>query len=433
MTRRMHLGLFILGTGSHVAGWRYPGAFDSFQDLGQVQAIARTAERGKFDLIFMGDNLYADPAAHPSYTLRLEPLTMLSALATSTSHIGLGATASTTYGDPFSVARAFASLDHISRGRAAWNAVTTANATTAANFGRSHPDHGERYAIAEEFVGVVRGLWDCWDDDAVVADRASGLYIDPAKVRSLDHDGPYFQVKGPLNIGRSPQGQPVVLQAGGSAPGQRLAARTADVVFSVVQDFEEARRAYAEFKALLPQFGRRAEDVTCLPGVMPVVGRTEREAFDKLATLQSFVSSTNALALLSDRFGTDMSAYDLDGPIPDLALPDSYHSFARVMLAKARREGMTLRDVYNLMAAARGHWVLCGSAQTVADTLQHWFENGAADGFNIMPPFFPEGFEDFVDLVVPILQQRGLFRADYEGTTLREHLGLERPVPRRPG
>lgn len=425
--RQIHLGLFILGTGSHVAGWRYPGAFDSFQDLASIQEIGRIAERGKFDMIFMGDNLYADPAAHPSYTLRLEPLTMLSALAMSTSRIGLGATASTTYGDPFSTARAFASLDHISNGRAAWNAVTTSNAVSGANFGREHPDHSLRYEIAEEFVDVVKGLWDCWADDAIVADRESGLYIDPAKVRVLDHDGKWFKVKGPLNIGRSPQGRPIVLQAGGSAPGQKLAARTADVVFSVVQDFAEAKAQYNGFKALLPSFGRSADEVTMLPGVMPVVGRTDREAFDKLKLLQSFVSGTNALQILSDRFGTDMSAYDLDGPVPDLGENDAYHAFAKVMLAKARRENMTLRDLYNLTAAARGHWVLCGSAETVADTLQHWFENGAADGFNVMPPYFPAGLDDFVDLVVPILQERGLFRADYEGTTLRDHLGLERP------
>jgi FMN-dependent oxidoreductase (nitrilotriacetate monooxygenase family) len=427
MTRQMHLGLFILGTGSHTAGWRYPGAVDSFEDLRAIQEIARIAERGKFDLIFMGDNLYGDPAAHPSYTSRLEPLTMLAAVATGTSHIGLGATASTTYSDPFSVARAFASLDHISGGRAAWNAVTTANAVSAANFGRAHPDHSQRYAIAEEFVGVVRGLWDCWEDGAVVADRSTGVYIDPAKVHALDHVGPFFQVKGPLNISRSPQGQPVVLQAGGSAPGQRLAAKSADVVFSVVQDHGEAQAQYAGFKALLPEFGRRPEEVTVLPGVMPVVGRTDREAFDKLKTLQSFVSETNALAMLSDRMGVDMSGYDLDGPIPDIALPDSYQSFAKVMLAKARREAMSLRDLYNLTAAARGHWVLCGSAELIADTLQLWFETGAADGFNIMPPYFTEGFTDFVDLVVPILQERGLFRADYTGSTLRNHLGLDRP------
>jgi FMN-dependent oxidoreductase (nitrilotriacetate monooxygenase family) len=429
MNREMHLGLFLLGTGSHVAGWRYDGAMDSFQSMPMIVEIGRIAERGKFDLVFMGDNLYADPNTHPSYTVRLEPLTMLSALAMSTQRIGLGATASTTYSDPFTVARAFASLDHLSNGRAAWNAVTTANSTSGANFGRAHPDHGSRYAVAEEFIDVVRGLWDCWDDDAIVADRATGIYIDAAKVRSLDHAGAFFTVQGPLNIGRSPQGQPIVLQAGGSEPGQRLAARTADVVFSVVQDFDEARRQYADFKALLPGFGRRPEDVTVLPGVMPVVGRTDREAFERLEQLQSFVDSSNALAMLSDRLGTDMRAFDLDGPVPELVLSDAYHGFAGVMLAKARRENMTLRDLYNLTAAARGHWVLCGSAERVADTLEHWFRNGAADGFNVMPPYFPGGLTDFVDLVVPLLQERGLFRADYTGATLRDHLGLQRPPP----
>jgi FMN-dependent oxidoreductase (nitrilotriacetate monooxygenase family) len=427
MKRRMHLGLFILGTGSHVAGWRYPGAVDSFQDFPAVQKIGRAAERSKFDLIFIGDNLYADPAAHPSYTLRLEPLTMLAALATSTSYVGLGATVSTTYSDPFSVARVFASLDHISGGRAAWNAVTTANPATAANFGTVHPDHARRYEMAGEFLDVVRGLWDGWADDAIVADRASGLYIDPSKLRAIDHHGAFFKVKGPLNIGRSPQGHPVVLQAGGSDAGLALAARTADIVFSVVQDIDEAKAGYTALKKRLPSFGRRAEDVTVLPGVMPIVGRTDKEAFDKLNTLQSFISESNALAILSDRFGQDMSAYDLDGPVPDLALPDSYHSFATVMLAKARRENMTLRDLYNLTAAARGHWVLCGSAERIADTLQQWFDEYAADGFNVMPPYFHEGFEDFVQLVVPILQERSLFRADYAGTTLRDHLGLVRP------
>ena len=424
----MHLGLFILGTGSHIAGWRYPGAIDTFQSMPAVVEIGRIAERGKFDLIFMGDNLYADPQSHPSYTARLEPLTMLAALAMTTQHIGLGATASTTYADPFTVARAFASLDHISNGRAAWNAVTTANTVSAANFGRQHPDHGARYAVAEEFIDVVRGLWDCWDDDAIIADRATGRYIDAGKVRALAHDGTHFSVQGPLNIGRSPQGQPIVLQAGGSEPGQRLAARTADVVFSVVQDFAEAQRQYAAFKALLPAYGRRPEDVIVLPGVMPVVGRTDRDAFEQLATLQSYVDSSNALAMLSDRLSTDMSTFELDGPVPDLELGDGYHSFAKVMLAKARRENMTLRDLYNLTAANRGHWVLCGSAERIADTLEEWFRSGAADGFNIMPPYYPDGLNAFVDTVIPLLQERGLFRTEYTGATLRDHLGLERPA-----
>lgn len=429
MTRKIHLGLFLLGTGSHVAGWRMPGAMDSFQDIDMVKQIAVEAERGLFDLIFMGDNLHADPAAHPSYTARLEPLTLLSAVAGATKHIGLGATVSTTYSDPFTVARVFSSLDHLSGGRAAWNAVTTANPTAAANFGTLHPDHSKRYEIAEEFLTVVRGLWDCWADDAIVADRETGLYIDPAKVRSLNHEGAHFKVKGPLNIGRSPQGQPIVLQAGGSGPGQELAAKSADVVFSVTQDLDEARAFYRSLKDRLAKYGRAEGSMVVLPGVMPIVGRTEREAHDKLAQLQGFISETNALSLLSDRFGIDMSVYDLDGPIPeDLAPSDSYHAFAKVMLGKARRENMRLRDIYNLMAAARGHWVLCGTPEYIADTLETWFTTAAADGFNVMPSHFPEGLTDFIDMVVPILQERGLYRTEYEGKTLRDRMGFERPA-----
>ncbi len=428
MTRMMHLGLFLLGTGSHLAGWRMPGAIDTFEDIDAVRRIAQEAERGLFDLIFMGDNLYADAAAHPSYTSRLEPLTLLSAIAVATKHIGLGATASTTYGDPFTVARMFASLDHLSGGRAAWNAVTTANPVTAANFSMGHPDHSRRYEIAGEFLGVVKGLWDCWADDAVVADRRTGVYIDPQKIRPLDHKGTYFQVKGPVNISRSPQGHPVVLQAGGSEPGQELAAKSADIVFAVTQDIDDARTFYASLKGRLPRYGRAPENLTVLPGVMPIVGRTAREAHDKLAALQAFVDDKSGLALLSDRFGTDMSRYDLDGPIPAELVPsDNYHAFAKVMLAKAKRENMRLRDLYNLAAAARGHWVLCGTAETVADTLETWFTTGAADGFNIMPSHFPDGLTDFVDMVVPLLQERGLFRRAYEGTTLRDRLGLSRP------
>jgi FMN-dependent oxidoreductase (nitrilotriacetate monooxygenase family) len=429
--RQMHLGLFLLGTGSHVAGWRMPGAVRRFTDIDAITRIAQTAEAARFDMIFMGDNLYADPAAHPSYTLRLEPLTMLSAVAMATRPIGLGATASTTYADPWTVARQFASLDHISNGRAAWNAVTSANAQAAPNFGRIHPNHAQRYATAAEFIDVVTGLWDGWDDDALCADTETGLYIDPDRLHPIHHAGPHYTVQGPLNMDRSPQGRPVVLLAGGSEPGQALAARVADVVFSVVQDIDEARRQYAALKARLPPLGRQPRDVTILPGVMPVVGRTDAEARATLAHLQSFVDPGNARQILSDRLGTDVSGFDLDGPIPDIPLPDSYHSFASVMLAKARREGMNLRDLYNLTAAARGHWVLCGSAERIADTMEDWFTTGAADGFNIMPPWFHRGFEDFVELVVPILQERGLMRQDYTGPTLRDQLGLPRPMPRR--
>lgn len=426
--RQMHLGLFLLATGSHVAGWRMPGAYTSFQDIGAVRQIAAAAERACFDLIFMGDNLYADPAAHPSYTMRFEPLTMLAALATGTTHIGLGATVSTTYSDPWTVARAFASLDHISGGRAAWNAVTTSSALAGPNFGRTHPSHADRYAVAAEFVDVVCGLWDGWEEDALVADRTTGRYLDPAKLHPLHHEGAHFSVRGPLNIGRAPQGRPVILQAGGSEPGLALAARTADVVFSVQQDFAEARAQYEDLKSRLPRFGRTREAVTVLPGVMPVVGRTEREALDRLAQLQSFITPENALMLLSERLGVDLEGHALDAPLDAVPRTENSHAFTRTLLNKARREGLTLRDVYNLLGAARGHWVLCGSAVQVADTLQYWFENGAADGFNVMPSHFPGGFDDFAELVVPILQERGLFRRAYGGRMLRDHLGLARPA-----
>ena len=425
--RRMHLGVFVLGTGNHIAGWRYPGAADSFQSLPVIQEIARTAERGKFDLLFLGDSLVAGVNDHPSFTARFEPLTMLAALAAATTRVGLGATSSTTYGEPFLVARAFASLDHLSGGRAAWNAVTGSGPGAAANFGREHPRHDARYEVAEEFVDVVRGLWDCWDDGAIVADRATGRYIDPSKVRALDHDGRFFKVKGPLNIGRTPQGRPVILQAGSSEAGLALAARTADVVFSVVQDFGEARLAYRALKDRLAPHGRRDRDVAVLPGVMPIMGATEAEAREKLNTLQGFVTGTNAASLLSNRLGIDVSGFGMDEPVPDLPLPDTSHGFARAMLAKAKREGMTWRDLHNLTGAARGHWVVCGTPETVADTLEEWFRGHAADGFNVLPPYFPGAFDEFVDQVVPILQERGLFRRDYEGTTLRDHLGVARP------
>ena len=401
MSRQIHLGVFMLGTGNHTAGWRHPGADASFQDMEVNKRIAITAERGLFDLLFVGDGLAANLSNHPSYTVRLEPLTMLAALSMVTQHVGLGATMSTTYSDPFTVARVFSSLDHISGGRAAWNAVTTASSASGGNFGRVHPNHEQRYEIAEEFIEVVRGLWDCWDDNAIVADRSTGRYIDQSRVRNLDHKGKHFSVRGPLNGGRSPQGQPIILQAGGSNRGQDLAARTADVVFSVVQDFDEAKLAYAGLKERVRRFGRNPDEVAILPGVMPIVGRTDAHAREILDTLQSYVDSTEGLAMLSSRLGIDVSQYPLDGPMPDISLPDTSHGFARAMLSKAKRENMRLRDLYNLTAAARGHWVLCGSPTTIADTLEKWFVEGAADGFNVMPAYFPGAFDDFVDLVVP--------------------------------
>ena len=431
MSRQMHLGVFVLGTGNHIAGWRFPGATQSFEDIAVIQQIGRIAEQGKFDLLFLGDNLATDPGMHPSFAAKFEPLTMLSALAATTTHVGLGGTASTSYTEPFNLARQFASLDHLSHGRAAWNAVTTSGDKAAANFGRSHAGHDARYEVAEEFVDVVRGLWDCWDDGAVIRDHATGRYIDASKLKPLNHVGRFFQVKGPLPTSRTPQGNPVIIQAGSSKPGLQLAARTADVVFTVVQDKAEAQAGYQALKSRLPAFGRTADEVAVLPGCMPIVGRTREEALAKLDTLMSFVDVENSRVMLNSRLGIDVSGFPLDARVPeDFPLPDTSHGFAKAMLAKAWREKLTWRDMVNLAGAARGHWVILGTPEEIADILQDWFEDYACDGFNILPAYFPGAFQDFVDLVVPILQDRGLFRRDYTGTTLREHLGLARPPSR---
>ncbi len=431
--RQMHLGIFVLGTGNHSAGWRMEGAATRGSSLPVLQEIARIAERGKFDLFFISDGLAMDPGDHPSFVSRFEPLTLLSALAMSTHHIGLGATVSTTFGEPYHVARAFASLDHLSSGRAAWNVVTSANDKAAFNFTKDKlPQHDLRYEVATEFVDVVLGLWDCWDDGAIVADRASGTFLDKTKVRPLDHKGRFYSVRGPLNLERCPQGHPIIIQAGGSPAGQELSARSADVVFSVVNgDTVAAKAAYDSLKQRVVRHGRAPTDVAILPGVMPIIGETDEAAKEELARLQSWLTATNALTLVSQRIGHDISGYPLDGPIPDFPQTEGGQAFSRALLDMARREKMTLRDLYNITAAARGHWVIYGTPKRIADKLEEWFVSGLADGFVVMPAYFPGAFDDFVDKVVPELQRRGLYRKDYSGTTLRDHLGLPRPPARR--
>ena len=275
----------------------------------------------------------------------------------------------------------------------------------------------------------MKGLWDTWDDGAVVADKATGVYLDTTKVRTLDHKGRFFQVKGPLNSTRCPQGHPVIIQAGGSDAGLELAARTADVVFSVVQELSSAKTAYKSLKARLAKYGRTPEQVAILPGVMPIIGKSEAEAREQLSKLQSWLTPANALTLVTSRLGYDVSGHDLDGPVPAPPPGDVSYAFSHVLYEHARREHMTLRDLYNLTAAARGHWVLCGTPKRIADTLEEWFTEDAADGFNVLPAHFPGALADFVDLVVPELQARGLFRREYTGTTLRDHFGLSRVPP----
>lgn len=425
--RQMHLGVFVLGTGNHSAGWRYDGAAASNNELPVIQEIARIAERGKFDLLFVSDGLVMNPGDHPSFLCRFEPTTLISVLSGMTTHLGLGATVSSSYSEPFNVARIFASIDHISNGRAAWNVVTSAQEAAARNFSRQqHMEHEHRYEVANEFVDVVKGLWSCWQDGAIVADKVTGQFIDASKVQPLNHEGRFFQIKGPINMARSPQGHPVIIQAGGSPSGLELAARTADVVFSVVQELQTAKAAYADLKGRMAKYGRTPDEIAVLPGVMPIVGHTDAEAKAILSRLQSFLTPENALVLVSHRLGYDVSGFPLDGPVPAPPEGQGTRTFSRVLFETARRDNMTLRDLYNLTAAARGHWVLSGTPKRIADTLEQWFAEGAADGFNILPPYFPGAFADFVDLVVPELQRRGLFRHDYEGTTLRGHFGLER-------
>jgi FMN-dependent oxidoreductase (nitrilotriacetate monooxygenase family) len=430
----MHLGVFVLGTGNHSAGWRIDGAFASSCSVPVMQSIASIAERGKFDLFFISDSAVMDPGDHPSFLNRFEPMTLLAALGMGTRHIGLGATVSTSYNEPFNVARAFASLDHLSGGRAAWNVVTSSNKAAALNFSKELYEHDLRYEIATEFVDVVRGLWDCWDDGAIVPDRATGTFLDKSKVRPLDHKGRFFNVKGPLNMERCPQGQPVIIQAGGSAPGQELSARSADLVFSVVNgDPTSAKAAYDSLKARVIKHGRRPEHVPILPGVMPIIGETDAQAKEQLDRLQSWLTPTNALTLVSQRLGYDIAGYPLDGPIPDFAQKtDRGQAFSNTLLEMARREKMTLRDLYNITAAARGHWVIYGTPKRIADIFEEWFAAERADGFVVMPAYFPGAFDDFVNLVVPELQRRGLYRKEYSGPTLRDHLGLTRPPARAP-
>jgi FMN-dependent oxidoreductase (nitrilotriacetate monooxygenase family) len=424
----MHLGLFVLGTGHHVAAWRLEDAEAGSEDFRFIERLARTAERAKFDLVFFADALNTGPNVHPSVMVRLEPLTLLAALAVRTSHIGLAATASTTYSDPYNLARAFASIDHLSGGRAAWNVVAGAFSEAAANFGHaSHPPHDVRYAIAAEFVQVVKGLWDSWEDGAIVMDKATGQFADISKMHELNHKGQYFSVKGPLNISRPPQGYPVIIQAGASETGRDLAASIAEIVFAVQQDLDTAKKAATDLRARAAKFGRDPTHIKIMPGVCPIIGSSEAEAKAKLRALGDFSDPVSALRVLSERLGQDLSPYPLDRPVPDLPQSTVMQGHAVTLSALARKHKMTLRELRDYAASAMGHRLLLGTPEHVADGLEEWFAAGAADGFNIMPPWFPGAFNDFVDQVLPILQKRGLFRSEYAGRTLRDHLGLPRP------
>ncbi|GHO84056.1 LLM class flavin-dependent oxidoreductase [Dictyobacter formicarum] len=434
---QLKLGAFLMNTGHHVAAWRHPDAReDGGLDFVHYRHLAQTAERAKFDMVFLADGVAVRRDQNPESLSRsgqivhFEPLTLLSALAAVTEHIGLVATASTTYNEPYHIARKFASLDYLSHGRAGWNVVTSASEAEAQNFNREkHMDHALRYERAREFLQVTIGLWDSWDDDAFIRDKESGIYVYPEKVHVLNHKGKHFSVRGPLNVARPPQGYPVIVQAGASEDGQDFAASTAEVIFTAQQTLEEAQAFYAGIKGRLATYGRSPDQLKIMPGVFPVIGQTEAEAKEKYDQLQNLIHPKVGLALLSGNLGGfDLSAYPLDGPLPELPETNLNKSRQKLVTDLARRENLTIRQLYQAIAGARGHRTIWGTPEQIADQLEEWFVNDAADGFNIMPPYLPTGLDDFVELVIPILQQRGLFRTEYEGRTLRENLGLTRPA-----
>jgi N-acetyl-S-(2-succino)cysteine monooxygenase len=435
---KIRLGAFLTATGQHVAAWRHPEVLtDGGTNFPHYVENVRLAERGKFDMMFLADNAGVwqrdlDSGGRSSRASYFEPITLLSALAAVTSRIGLVATMTTTFNEPFNVARKYASLDHLSGGRAGWNLVTSANEAEAWNFGfDEHMAHDQRYERAREFAQVVLGLWDSWEDDAFLHDKESGTFFHADKLHVLNHQGTYFKVRGPLNVPRTPQGRPVLVQAGSSDAGMDLAAETAEVVFTAQQVLADARNFYSQLKNRMPAYGRTAETLKIMPGLSPVVARTRAEAQAKFDRLQELIHPVIGLKALSASTGVDLSGLDLDGPLPD-DLPETNTGRGRqkLMIDLARRENLTVRQLYMRFAGARGHQIVIGTAEDVVDRMEEWFSEYAADGFNIMPQTLPGGLVDFVDLVVPELQRRGLFRTEYEGRTLRENLGLPWPINR---
>ncbi len=434
---QIKLGAFLMNTGHHVAAWRHPDAWaENGLEFTHYRQLAQTAERAKFDMVFLADGVAVrrdsslEALSRSGQIVHFEPLTLLSALSAVTEHVGLVATASTTYNEPYHIARKFASLDYLSGGRAGWNVVTSASEAEAHNFNREkHMEHALRYERAREFLQVVTGLWDSWEDDAFLRDKASGIYVDPDKVHVLNHKGKHFSVRGPLNVARPPQGYPVIVQAGASEDGQDFAASTAEVIFTAQQTLAEAQAFYSGIKGRLARYGRSPDHLKIMPGVFPVIGHTEAEAKEKYDQLQNLIHPKVGLALLSGNLGGfDLSDYPLDGPLPDLPETNLNKSRQKLVTDLARRENLTIRQLYQAIAGARGHRTIWGTPEQIADQLEEWFIKDAADGFNIMPPYLPAGLDNFVELVIPILQHRGLFRTEYEGHTLRENLGLPRPA-----
>ncbi len=439
---QMKLGAFFHPTGNHVAAWLHPDSqIDAGSNVRHYVEIAQIAEQAKFDLMFLADAVATRDgkleslSRWPQYMAYFEPITLLSAVAMMTSRIGLVATATTSYNEPYNVARKYASLDHISGGRSGWNVVTSGNKTEAYNFGRDeHYEHGDRYDRASEFVDVVRGLWDSWDDDAFVRDRDTARYFIPEKLHYLRHKGEHFSVRGPLNVSRPPQGHPVLFQAGASGTSRDMAARIAEGMFSQLLTLETAQDFYRDVKGRMAAHGRTPDQMKIMPGLNPIVGRTVAEAEEKHAYLQSLIHPDVGLELLSNAVGGfDLGGYELDGPLPeavDATLTPTSSVYFRNVLRWAREEKLTIRQIYQRFAGARGQKTVIGTPDMIAYYMEEWFLNYGCDGFLVHPSHLPGGLRDFADMVIPVLQERGLFRTEYEGTTLRDSLGLARPASR---
>jgi FMN-dependent oxidoreductase (nitrilotriacetate monooxygenase family) len=436
MSRRLHLGAFMRPSTIHTGAWRYPGAHaDANFNFADLKRFAQTLERGCFDAFFMADhlavlNMPVDALKRSHTATSFEPLTLLSALAVVTERIGLIATASTTFEEPYHVARRFASLDHLSNGRAGWNLVTTANPDAARNFGLDeHVEHGERYERGREFFDVVTGLWDSWADDAFIRDVESGIFFDTTKLHVLDHTGANLSVRGPLNIARPVQGWPVIVQAGSSEAGRQIAAETAEAVFTAQRTLDDGKRFYADIKGRMQKLGRDPSHLKILPAAFVVVGDTLDEAAEIRARLDTFVHYDSGIASLSIALGHDVSGFDPDGLLPEIPETNASKSSRQRVLDWAREEQLTIRELARRIGGYSG-LEMVGTARSIADQMEQWLVEEGSDGFNVMFPYLPGGLDDFVDKVVPELQRRGIFRREYEGTTLREHLGLPRPANR---
>ncbi|WP_180135263.1 LLM class flavin-dependent oxidoreductase [Acinetobacter sp. YH12070] len=436
--RQIKLGAFIPTTSQHVAGWRHPESRpQDHLNIDYAIELAKTAERGLFDAYFLADGLSVRWSSAVEGEKGLgdkgvgfEPVTLFAALSAVTQNIGFIATASTTYEDPYILARKFASLDHISKGRAAWNVVTTASADAAKNFNiQQHPEPKERYERADEFIEVTQKLWDSWEDDTFHYNKETGQFFDARKQHQPNHQGQYYQVLGALNVSRPPQGYPVIVQAGQSEDGRELAGKYAEVIFTAQQNLADAQAFYRDVKNRLVKYGRHADDLKIMPGVSIFVAKTAQEAQEKYDFLNNLIHPEVGLSLLSALAGgINLAKFDLDAPFPKIEDADiNFSSRQQMMIDIARKHNFSIRQLYQYIASARGHWTLIGTPEQVVDQLQEWFENDAADGFNVLPPTTPAGLNDFVNLIVPELQRRGLFRTAYEGTTLRENLGLKRP------